>query len=468
MAEDSNAKDFKDTLYTVDSRGNRRWVYSDLVKGKWLYRRAVVAYILMVFYLAMPWITIRGKQGVLIDLPGRRFVFFGHEFWATDTYFLFLIFGIMAFSLFFFTALIGRTWCGWACPETVFLEFLFRPIERLIEGNSTQRKRLDAAVWNVDKIRKKLLKHALSAICAWAIASSALAYFIGREPLLAMMTDWPHKNPLPFTMTVAMMGLMAFQFGWFREQFCTLLCPYARFQSVLMDAESLVVGYDVTRGEPRVKFKESKKNPELGDCVDCGLCVRVCPTGIDIRNGLQLECVACTSCVDACDSIMKKVGRSQGLIRYDTDNRLLGNSSLRTLLRPRPFVYGAILLVFLGAFGYLLSIHQSAEFQVLRGASVAPYQVLADGRISNQLHIRVSNKGALLEKFKFHVSPNDGVELILPQNPLPVQGRSMQTTPVFINFDRSFLQAGKLSIEFRVKGDKGFSGSQRFALLGPD
>ncbi len=467
MTKDGGSSDFRETLYTVDSEGNRRWVYSDLVKGAWLYRRAIVAYFLMALYLAMPWVTIAGKQGVLLDIPGRRFIFFGHEFWATDTYFLFLLFGIMAFSLFFFTALLGRTWCGWACPETVFLEFLFRPIERLIEGSGSRRRRLDEAPWTFSKIKKKALKHVISAFFAWVIASSALAYFMGREPLLAMMSDWPHHNPVPFLLTVVMMGLMAFQFGWFREQFCTLLCPYARFQSVLMDAESLVVGYDVTRGEPRGKIERKDSGESKGDCVDCRLCVRVCPTGIDIRNGLQLECVACTSCIDACDSIMDKVGRPKGLIRYDTENRLLGRSANRTLLRPRPFVYGAILTVFLGAFAYLISIHQSAEFQVLRNATIQTYQLLDDGRISNQLQIRVSNKSDLIERFTISLKDTNSIELIVPENPFPVAAHAMRTTPVFINFKSTLLQDGKLPIEFQIEGDKGFTGRQQFTLLGP-
>ena len=209
-------------------------------------------------------------------------------------FFVVLILGGLGFSLFFFTALFGRIWCGWACPETLYLEFVFRPIERLFEGNAAQRKRLDDAPWTFNKIWRKSFKHLFSAIAAWIIASTFLAYFIGSEPLIRMMSDWPTNNIVPFTLTVIIMALFAFQFGWFREQFCTILCPYARFQSVMMDANSLVVGYDEMRGEPRGKLKKGEVASENGDCIDCKLCVRVCPTGIDIRNGLQLECVSCT------------------------------------------------------------------------------------------------------------------------------------------------------------------------------
>ncbi|MCB0340556.1 MAG: 4Fe-4S dicluster domain-containing protein, partial [Bdellovibrionales bacterium] len=218
------------------------------------------------------------------------------------------------------------------------------------------------------------------------------AYFIGAEALIKMMSDWPLNNPVPFSLTLIFMGLMAFQFGWFREQFCTVLCPYARFQSVLMDANSLVVGYDRVRGEPRAKIKKGEENDKNGDCIDCGLCVRVCPTGIDIRNGMQLECINCTQCIDACNSIMREVKRPKGLIRYDTENRLQGNSV--KLLRPRVLIYGLLLLLFTGLLTTKLSTRSLSEWSITRGALDTPFSLLPDGRISNHLHLRISNKSA--------------------------------------------------------------------------
>ncbi|MCB0345200.1 MAG: cytochrome c oxidase accessory protein CcoG [Bdellovibrionales bacterium] len=458
--------DFRETLYTVDAQGRRKWVYSEFVPGRFTIPRGLVAYSLMLIYLVMPWITIGGKQGVHLDIFNRRFVFFGAEFWATDSYFLFLILVSMAFSLFFFTALFGRLWCGWACPETVFLEFMFRPIERLIEGSAAQRRRLDQQPWNLEKIVKKLLKHSISAFFAWIIATTALAYFIGRDPLIEMISDWPYKNPVPFAMTVAMMGLMAFQFGWFREQFCTVLCPYARFQSVLMDSNSIVVGYDVVRGEPRGKVRKREDGESTGDCVDCGLCVRVCPTGIDIRNGLQLECVACTACADACDSIMEKVGRPKGLVRYDTEDRLLGRSLTRKLLRPRPIVYGVLLTICLSTFAYLLSVRQESEFQVLRGALDEPFTVLDDGRVSNHLHVRVTNKSSSPAEYTFSVTPKD-IELITPLVPFSLHAGQISTTPIFLNFDPKILVDGKYTAEVNIAGGAGYSDKQTITLLGP-
>ncbi|MEZ4752848.1 MAG: cytochrome c oxidase accessory protein CcoG [Bdellovibrionota bacterium] len=457
---------YKDTLYTIDKSGRRKWVYPNLADGKWWFRRATVAYLLMTFYLLMPWITIKGKQGIFLDFSHRKFTFFGTTFWATDTILVVITLAAMVFSLFFFTALFGRIWCGWACPETVFLEFLFRPIERLIEGTGAQRLKLDQSPWNFKKISKKFTKHALCAFFSWIIASTALAYIIGREPLLKMMMASPLDNPFPFFMTLALMGLMAFQFGWFREQFCTVVCPYARFQSVLLDSDSLVVGYDPNRGEPRGKRGKSADTDNLGDCVDCGMCVRVCPTGIDIRNGLQLECIHCTQCMDACDSIMDKVGKPKGLIRYDTENELTGNST--RVLRPRVIVYSIILVIIASAFVTSLATRKTSEFRIVRGNLDRPFTLLEDGKITNHLHVRISNKSDKLKKYTFTSSASNSISLTTPINPFPVPAGGIQTMPLFIHFNQSFIgDDGKEKISITMKDETDFESTREITLLGP-
>lgn len=458
--------DFRETLYTIDKRGNRRWVYSSLTVGRWFQRRALVAYALMAIYLLAPWITVGGEQAVRFDLMNSRLVAFGQVFWATDTQFLVLILILLALSLFFFTALFGRVWCGWACPETVFLEFVYRPIERLIEGSATQRLQLDSAPWNGRKILIKGTKYIVFCALAWVLASTALAYFIGREPLLRMMAGSPLHNLTPFLLTLALMGVMLFQFGWFREQFCTIVCPYARFQSVLMDSHSLSIGYDRNRGEPRGKLKRGDAERVQGDCIDCGLCQRVCPTGIDIRNGLQLECIACAACVDACDSIMDSIGRSRGLIRYDTE---LGLSGARSrFLRPRVIAYALVLAAILTTLSLLLSSRVLLEAFITRGAADVPYARVDDSTISNHLNAKVANKGNAIEQVHIELRDAPDVKLVVPANPFPVRGNTVQEVPLFFQVPVSTLRAGKRRVQVRFYNNSGFDLTQEVVLLGPD
>lgn len=456
--------DFRETLYTIDARGNRRWVYSALVKGGWFKKRVIVAYALMIIYLALPWIKINGQQGVLLDFTNRKFIFLGTTFWATDTLFLVFLLLALALALFFFSAVLGRVWCGWACPETVFLEFLFRPIERLIEGSGAQRLRLDQQPWNFTKIRKKIIKHSLCGIFSWILASTALAYFIGREPLLQMMTDWPHNNLFAFSMTLLLMGLMAFQFGWFREQFCTIVCPYARFQSVLLDSDSLVVGYDEKRGEPRTKVK--KNGAVGGDCVDCGLCVRVCPTGIDIRNGLQLECIHCTACMDACDSIMEQLNRAPGLIRYTTESLLAG--SRFSVFRPRIILYAVLILLLGGLSTYHLLSRSMTEFQIIRGAYDTPFTSSNNSTITNHLQVRLANKSAIDNEYVLAIADSNDITLITPLSPFPVAAGSIATTPIFLTFPKELLSNGTYRTAVSLTDSSGKTLIEPITVLGPD
>ncbi|MCB0335416.1 MAG: cytochrome c oxidase accessory protein CcoG [Bdellovibrionales bacterium] len=457
-------EDFKQVLYTINSRGERKWVYPQIIKGFYFHRRRIVAYALILFYLCLPWIQINGKQAVHINIPERLFIIFGHTFWATDTIYLAIFFAFMGLCLFFFTSVFGRVWCGWACPETVFLEFVFRPIEILIEGSPAQRLRLDQAPWTFSKIRKKFMKHFLCAAFAWIIGSTALAYFIGRDPLLRMMQDWPWHNPGPFGLTMLAMGVMAFQFGWFREQFCTILCPYARFQSVLMDQHTVTVGYDVARGEPR--GKKAKDGEKLGDCIDCGLCVRVCPTGIDIRNGNQLECISCTACIDACDSIMEQLGRAPGLIRYDSEAKLAKGEEVKGGAVRRT-VYAVALGILVVAFLYQLMNRQTLDVTIIRGAYDKPYTYLPNGQISNHVSVRVTNKSS--ESHSVTISTEaSNFELITPINPYKVPAGVKENIPLFIRFPFEVLENGKARLDVKVVDKRGEAHMIPFTVIGPD
>lgn len=450
--------DFRDTLYTIDKRGHRKWVYPTFAPGAFFRRRAVVVYTLLALLLSMPWIPVGESQAILLDIPHRRFIIFGETFWATDTRFLFLLLISAGLSLFFFTSLLGRVWCGWACPQTVFLEFVFRPLERLIEGSNAQRLRRDTGAWTREKAGVKALKYLSFLGVSWFLASTLLAYFIGREPLLAMMADGPTAHVTTFVVTIFLMVLFLFEFGWFREQFCTVVCPYARFQSVLMDRDSVLVGYDRTRGEPR-----GRKNEGAGDCVDCGLCVRVCPTGIDIRNGTQLECIQCASCIDACTSIMNKLGREPGLIRYDTERGLLEGT--RRFLRPRIVVYGMLLTLLLGIFVTLLAVRKEGEFLVIRQSKAEPFQILPDGRIANQYKVHIGNKSEEVRSYRISLVRGDAVVLVTPVSPFPVPAGTAATMPLFIQFNLDEF-TGK-SVLVQVEDEKGIIGRQEVPLLRP-
>lgn len=464
------SEQFRETLYTVDKRGHRKWVYATVVAGRFRKWRSYVMVALMGFYLLMPWITIRGEQGILLDIAKRRFVVFGAVFVATDTIYLFLMLAIGALALFLVTAVVGRIWCGWACPETVFLEFLFRPIERWIEGDHLARRKLDAAPWSFEKVRKKFAKHAIFAALAWVIANTFLAYFVGREILIHMMLSPPWQSPFAFGVLLFVLAAMAFQFGWFREQFCTIVCPYGRFQSVLLDQQSLVIGYDSVRGEPRGKVTSGPAVQGRGDCVDCGACVRVCPTGIDIRNGLQMECINCTACIDACDAVMTKVGRALGLIRYASQSQLEGKP--HRILRPRVVIYTVLLIGAAVVLGFRLSARELSEFHIVRGGLDAPYSEARPGVFINHLHLRLTNKGREAGEYLVEaIDLAEGMKLVVPVNPYPVAADSTVTVPIFVEFPLAVLVQGKRKITVRVQSakDRGVSYSEEkeITVLGP-
>ena len=324
-----------DSVTTINRDGSRYFLHPSDVSGKWNRYRRLVGVLLIAIYAVLPWIKINGFPAVFLDVENRMFHLFGFTLVPQDLWVLFFAGTGLGFGLFFVTAVLGRIWCGWACPYTVFLDHIYRRIERWIEGDAQARRALDRAPWTASKIGKRGTKHALFALIAAVIAHLFLAYFVSLERLYDFMHQGPMENFTAFSIVVFLTLVLWFCFGYFREQFCIIMCPYGRLQSALTDDDTINVGYDAARGEPR-----GAKGKAEGDCIDCRRCVQVCPTGIDIRNGLQLECIGCTACIDACDDVMTKINRPTGLIRYDSFNGF-GRRAKR-ILRPRIYAYLAL------------------------------------------------------------------------------------------------------------------------------
>ena len=453
-----------DTVRTIGEGGRRVWLYPLWVMGRFVKARTLVAWTLFVLLLIAPWIDVAGHPAMLFDVPGRRFHFWGLTFFPTEAYWLLFGFGILVFSVFFFTAVFGRLWCGWACPQTVLLESIIRPIEILIEGQPSARKKLDQAPWTAGKVFKKGLKLTAFLVVAGAFATTLVAYFIGRDGVLEAQA-FPSTHPIGTAFFVVLTGILFFDFAWFREQTCIVVCPYGRFQSVLMDADSLTIGYDARRGEPRGKAAArtmAESEVKLGDCVDCKKCVQVCPTGIDIRDGVQLECVNCTACIDACDSIMDKLGRPRGLIRYASENTLAGKA--RRILRPRVIIYGTALTLLLVGFSTAVVLRAPVEVTMTRLPGTT-YVTLPDGRIQNMMQLRIGNRTAEPRTFYLEAVAPPGTEVSTPTQHIHVGAN--QVAPFTILVVRP--AGGEPNTPFRIKihDDTGFEVSARGHFLAP-
>ncbi len=404
----SAARPSLDSVTTIRADGSRVFLHPADTRGRWTLARRVAAWFLIAVYVLLPWIPVGGHPAVFLDVANRRFHLLGWTVAMQEMWLLFFLITGGGFALFFITALLGRVWCGWACPQTVFLEHVFRRIERLIEGDAPARKRLDAAPWDATKTTKRIIKHALFFLLSAGIAHLLLAYFVSLPRLYAMITAAPTAHWGAFLFVFVASALLYLDFAWFREQLCIVVCPYGRLQSALVDDHSLVVGYDASRGEPRRGAAEATELGRTGDCVDCLRCVQACPTGIDIRHGLQLECIACTACIDACDDVMTRLKKPTGLIRYDSLARFAGGRT--KWIRPRTIVYAVLLLV--GAAVALAAFSQvkPAAFDAMRMPGGA-YFVDADA-VRNQMLVRLTNKTDSPRRFVLSVADApDGILL---------------------------------------------------------
>ncbi len=382
-----NNESFRDRIATVDAQGKRNWIFAQKPKGKFYISRTIVSFFFFLLFVALPFMHIKGRPLFLFNIPKAKFILFGQVFWPQD----FFIFGIIMITfivfIILFTAAFGRLFCGWVCPQTIFMEMLFRKIEYVIEGDAAQQKLLAAAPWTTEKIVRKTTKHVVFYLFAFIIANFFLSYIIGVKELWAMIQA-PTANVGSIASLMVFSAVFYAVYAFFREQACTVVCPYGRLQGVLLDKNSMLVAYDYKRGEERKKFNK-KEERTAGDCIDCHQCVKVCPTGIDIRNGTQMECVGCTACIDACDEMMEHVGFKKGLIRYASENGIANHEKLHYTRRMK--MYTALLIVLTGLLTLLLVTQKDVKATVMRTPGLL-YQEKGADSVSNLYNIKVVNK----------------------------------------------------------------------------
>lgn len=379
---------FRDTISIVNKEGKRKWVYPKKPEGRFFRARTILSYFLLAFLFGMPFIKIDGHPFMLFNILERKFIVFGLVFTPQDFYLFGLLMITVIVVLFLVTVVFGRIFCGWICPQTIFLEMVFRKIEYFIEGDYTQQMALNKSSWNSKKIIKKSLKYFIFFIISFVIANTFLAYIIGFDELWKIVNDPVSQHLSGFIAILIFTGIFYFVFAWFREQACILVCPYGRLQSVLLDKNSIVIAYDFIRGEPRGKVKAKEEN-KLGDCIDCKKCVYVCPTGIDIRNGTQLECVNCTACIDACDSIMDSVNRPRGLIRFASMEGIINKVKFKWT--PRIIGYSSVLIILILTMSFLFANRNDIDINILRTPGML-YQNQGDEKVSNMYNLKIANK----------------------------------------------------------------------------
>ena len=455
----------EDLLYSLGPDGKRRFMHPQLHRGRTWRQRLVLAWALIALFVALPLLAVGGRPAVFLDLASRRFHVLGATFHPTDNLLLAALGVAVIVTVFFVGSTFGRLWCGYACPQTVYMEFVYRPIETWLEGRPAQQVRLNLAPWGPRKLAIKAAKWGLFALVALLVSATFVAYFVGWDRLVREVL----ARPLEHTGTVFVIAFVAaailFDFGWFRDQMCTLACPYGRLQNVMADPHTILVAYDEKRGEPRGTQKERHdRGGEHGDCIDCRLCVTTCPTGVDIRRGLQLECIGCAQCIDACDKVMVRTGRPPGLIRNTSESELAGGA--RRFWRPRVVVYLALLTLAWGTLAGMVLTREDALVEVLRGGR-EPYRLLPSGEVANQQRIRVTNQAAETQSFTIEVLSPPEAKLVLGEMPLRVEPAGLGTVNAVVTTPAGLFANGQAKVRYLVASDRGFRKEVEFLLLGP-
>ena len=442
----TDSDSFRDHISTITKDGKRAWIFPRKPSGKFHNKRIYVSIFLLILLFSGPFIQVNGHPLMLFNILERKFILMGVAFWPQD----FHLFGLamLTFIVFIvlFTALFGRLWCGWACPQTIFMEMVFRKIEYMIEGDYMQQKALNGQPRNPRKVFLKGTKHLIFFVISFIIANTFLAYIIGIDQLSAIINDPPSKHIGGLSALLIFTGIFYWVYAWFREQVCIVACPYGRLQGVLMDKNTVLIGYDYGRGEPRGKLRKHEER-DLGDCIDCHQCVQVCPTGIDIRNGTQLECVNCTACLDACDSIMDRIGKPRGLIRYTSENAIA--KGLKWKMTPRILGYSVLLGLLLSSLVVLLANRNDIEATVLRTPGML-FQEQADNRVSNLYNLSMVNKTFKNIPLSFEVVDPVGEIKWVGRGIADIAGQKEADGEFFIILKKSDIHKSKTRITIRI------------------
>ncbi|NSL89383.1 cytochrome c oxidase accessory protein CcoG [Chitinophaga sp. Mgbs1] len=454
---------FRDSIATVDKQGKRNWIFAQRPKGRWYNLRSFVSLFYFSVFFSLPFISINGRPLFLLNITEGKFILFGAIFWPQD----FFIFGLamVAFILFIvlFTMAFGRLFCGWMCPQTIFMEMLFRRIEYWIEGDAAAQRVLAKQPWNTDKIIRKTSKHLIFYALSFLIANIFLAYIIGAKALQQIITDPLSRHTGGFIAILIFSGVFYGVFAFLREQVCTIVCPYGRLQGVLLDKNSLLVAYDYQRGEPRGRFRKDESRA-LGDCIDCAQCVKVCPTGIDIRNGTQLECTNCTACIDACDRMMEKTGRPKGLIRYASENGIAKKEPFHFTTRLK--IYAGILTLLLGIITFMLMSRKPVSGTVMRTAGML-YQERGTDSLTNLYRIKLINKTTTPIPLVLKLEDEAGKIEMVGHPAITVKAEGQGEGAFFIVMPRNALHNRKSALQIGIYQDNKRIAGMRTTFLGP-
>ena len=469
MAEQGQ-DNFRDTIGTLNKDGKRAWLFPKKPVGKWYEYRKYVSYLLLLILFSSPFIKIGKHQFLLFNVLERRFNIFGFPFWPQDFHLIVMMMMIGVVFVILFTVIFGRLFCGWLCPQTIFMEMVFRRIEYWIEGDRGKQKRLQKMPWNKEKIIKRTLKWSVFFVISFLIANVFLAYFIGSDQLIRYITEGPSKHLNTLLSLLIFTGIFYFVFAWFREQVCIIACPYGRLQGVLLDNQSIVVAYDYNRGENKLGRAKFKKNEDRalsgkGDCIDCFACLHVCPTGIDIRNGTQLECTNCTACIDACDFMMKSVDLPKGLIRYTNEINIEKKEKFKFNLRIKGYglVLGILLIFLLG----MLFLRNDIEARILRLPGQL-YEHKQDNMISNVYTYKLVNKTVSdIENVNFKLRSISGTIQLVSQKEFTILNEGLAEGTFFIEINADSLNSDRNDLIIDIYSNNILIESTTTSFLGP-